>query len=396
MKVEIKGRYLSGSIDAIPSKSYVHRILICKYLSGEQPTFSDYSSNDMKATVNCLNALINGKSLLDCGESGSTLRFILPLIGVIGGEYTLVGGGKLMQRPNDALFETFKAHGVTAIQEDKIVLKGKLTAGEYRIRGDISSQYVSGLLMALPILDGDSKIVLSTPLVSAPYVDITLEVLKGFGIDIQKTDYGYKIRGGQTYSKSQMLPEGDWSNAAFFLVAGAINGEITVNGLNPNSVQADKFIYDVIKFAGVKTKWKGNSLTVYKSDIKSFAFDAENCPDIVPISAVLASFADGVSVIKNVERLKIKESDRIATTCETLKAFGINAEYKDKNLYVYGSKPKKGQVDSYNDHRIAMSASVMASGIDGSSFITDAGAINKSYPTFYKDLQSVGGVVSEL
>lgn len=396
MKIEIKKSELSGEVKAIPSKSYVHRILICRFLSGDDFSLNGFSSDDMKATVNCLAALRKGEKVLDCGESGSTLRFMIPLAGVVGGDYVFIGRGKLMERPNDELFSALKVRGAFAVQDKIITLKGKLTAGEYRLRGDVSSQYVSGLLMALPVLEGDSRIVLTTPLVSAPYADVTLEVLKNFGINIVKTPDGFFIKGGQKYEKSNAMPEGDWSNAAFFLVAGAVCGSVKVSGLNPHSVQADRFICEVLRRAGTSTEWNGSSLQVRKSKLNAFSFDAEDCPDIVPVSAVLAAYADGVSVIKNVGRLKIKESDRIASTVATLKCFGIKAECRDNNLYVYGGKPECGTADSFNDHRIAMASAVTALGADGISVITDAGAVSKSYPAFYKDLESIGGNVREI
>ncbi len=396
MTVNVRNSFVNGEIDAIPSKSYVHRILICRYLSGEKIELGDFKSEDMVATLNCLNALSNGESVLDCGESGSTLRFMLPLAGVIGGEYEFVGRGKLMKRPNDALFSAFFDNGVQASQTESIKIKGKLSAGEYRIRGDISSQYISGLLMALPTLDGDSKIILTTELVSAPYIEITLEVLKNFGIKIVKTDYGYFVKGKQKYQNNGLEPEGDWSNVAFFLALGAINGNVTLRGLREDSVQADRYIRTVLRLAGADIVWSGGKLTVKKSKLKAFTFDAEQCPDIVPISAVIASYADGTSVIKNVERLKIKESDRIESTIATLKAFGIFAEYIGKDLVVHGGKPRGGTVDSFNDHRIVMASAVMASGAVGDSFITGAEAVNKSYPTFFEDFARLGGKVIEL
>lgn len=397
MRVIITGATVSGEVKAIPSKSYAHRISICNFLAGKLPKSgaSGVLSKDITATEECLTRVLSGISTLDCGESGSTLRFLLPLLAARGGEYTLVGHGKLMDRPNDELFKVLFEHGVLIEKTDVIKIKGKLTAGEFRIRGDISSQYVSGLLMALPTLSEDSKIVLTTPLSSAPYVDITIQVLESFGVKIIREDYGYYVYGNQNYSGG-ILPEGDWSNAAFFLVLGAVAGDVTVKGLNFESVQGDKKIMELLKLSGAQVTVDGDGARVKKSSLKSFTYDFEDCPDMVPIASVLAANAKGVSVIRNIERLKIKESDRVKTTMDMLKSFGIQSESDGKDLTVYGGKVTVGVANSYNDHRIAMSAAVLATVADGESEIVDAAAVNKSYPEFYKDLTKVGGRVIEL
>ncbi|MBE7083403.1 MAG: 3-phosphoshikimate 1-carboxyvinyltransferase [Clostridiales bacterium] len=392
----IEKSFLGGKISSIPSKSYAHRIAICNFLAGNLPSAccKDFTSNDMAVTESCLNALKNGEKVLDCGESGSTLRFLLPLAGVIGGEYEFIGHGKLMERPNDELFSVLESHGVTVKKGSTILISGKLTSGKFELRGDISSQYISGLLMALPILKGDSEIVLTTPLSSAPYVEITLEVLKNFGVTIDKTENGYKIKGGQTYL-GYLIPEGDWSNSAFFLVAGAINGDITVTGLNPDSVQGDRAIIEILKSAGANLKMEKDGISVRKSELNAFTFDAKDCPDLVPIVAVLGAYANGKSIIKNIERLKIKESDRIVSTISMLNAFNIKAESDGKNLTVYGGEVTGGIADSFNDHRIAMSTAILAIKAKGQSTIIGAEAVKKSYPTFFDDFVKLGGGINE-
>lgn len=396
MIVELEKRSVCGEIKAIPSKSYAHRIAICNFLAGQEKLVDcgEFTSKDIQVTVDCLTRIRQGKTLLDAGESGSTLRFLLPLTCALGGSFEFIGHGKLIERPNAELFGVLTAHGVTVSQDKTIKLSGRLTHGEYRLRGDISSQYVSGLLMALPTLDGDSTITLTTPLVSAPYVEITLEVLRAFGIEIKKTENGYFIKGGQKF-KGGALPEGDWSNMAFFLVLGAFSGQIKVTGLNLDSVQGDKKIIEVLKSAGAQMEFDGG-ITVKKSSLNAFTLDAEDCPDLVPIVCVLASFAKGKSVIKNVERLKIKESDRIDSTLCMLRAFGISAQSDGHSITVEGACAVGAKVDSFNDHRIVMSASVLATGASGKSVITDAGAVAKSYPSFFEDFKSVGGKVSEI
>ncbi len=398
MNVKVSGARIDGTIDAIPSKSYAHRISICKFFAGNLPTAGcvNFTSKDIAVTEECLRTLKNGGKKLDCGESGSTLRFMLPLAAVLGGEYEFIGHGRLLSRPNQELFSVFSEHGVSAKNlGDKITLSGKLSAGEYRIRGDISSQYISGLMMALPTLDGDSEIILTTPLVSAPYVLITLEVLKSFGVEIEQKEKGYKIKGNQKYS-GNIAPEGDWSNMAAFLVLGAVAGKVTVKGLNLDSVQGDRAIMDILKRAGAKIDIGNGFITASKAPLKAFTLDAKDCPDIVPVAAALAAFADGRTIVNNVERLKIKESDRVESTIATLKAFGISAESDGHSLFVYGGTVKTGVADSFNDHRVVMMAAVLATGITGESIITDAGAIDKSYPTFFEDYMKVGGVQSAI
>ena len=392
MNVKVENAFLSGEINAIPSKSYAHRIAICNFLAGNNPVSGcqGFSSNDIFVTEECLKNIKSGKADLDCGESGSTLRFLLPLCASLGGNYKFVGHGKLIERPNDELFAVMREHGVSVNKTDCIKLCGKLTSGKYEIRGDISSQYVSGLLMALPTLKGDSEIVLTTPLVSAPYVDITLEVLNSFGVKIERTNTGFMVKGNQVY-KGSVVPEGDWSNSAFFLCAGAINGDITVKGLNLLSKQGDKKIVEILESAGVNLTVKDNEITVKKSKLKAFTFDAEDCPDLVPVTAVLASYAQGDSVIKNVTRLKIKESDRIESTLAMLKSFGISGEFDGANIIVHGGNPVGGRADAFNDHRLAMSSAVLALNANGVSQIVGAQAINKSYPTFFIDYNSLGG-----
>ena len=397
MNVVIEPSSLIGKVNAIPSKSYAHRISICNFLAGNEPSAKcgNFTSNDISVTESCLRTLRAGGKVLDCGESGSTLRFLMPLCMALGGDYTFICHGKLIDRPNDELFSAMKSHGVKATKTDVITLSGKLTSGEYVLRGDVSSQYVSGLLMALPILDGDSQITLTTPLASAPYVDITIEVLKGYGVQIQPNEKGFFIKGNQNYF-GDVMPEGDWSNAAFFLVSGAIDGKVTVNGLNLNSVQGDRFIMEILSLAGAKISATDNQVAIEKSQLKSFSFDAENCPDLVPISAVLAAKAQGESVIKNIQRLKIKESDRIETTIKMLSAFGIKAHTDGANLFVLGSDAQSGDMDSFNDHRIAMASAVLALGANGKSTITNAGAVSKSYPTFFEDYNALGGKANEI
>ena len=389
---------LNGELCAITSKSFAHRSMICHYLAtGFVDTFGVTESADVLATKRCLLALKNGGEL-DAGESGSTLRFFIPLVLAIGGDFTFVGHGKLMQRPNDELFSVLNKHGATFTKTDNTLnAKGKLTAGEYSIRGDISSQYITGLMFALPLLDGDSVITLTTEIASRPYVDITLEVLKNYGIIITESENKFIIKGNQKFTPAKADVEGDWSNSAFFLVGGAIGGDVTVSGLNLSSLQGDKVIVDILKSANANVEIFADKVRVKKSDLNAFTFNADNCPDLVPIASILAGASKGQSVITNISRLKIKESDRVESTIKMLSAFGVSAFEKDDNLYINGTNGQfsGGTVSSFNDHRIAMATAIGAVIAKNTVTIDGAEAVNKSYPDFYKDYEKIGGKVND-
>ncbi len=398
MNVRLKNSKINGQIDAICSKSYAHRICICDFLAGNEirQKFNGFTSKDILATANCLNAIKNGKTDLDCNESGSTLRFMIPLCASLGGEFNLYGSEKLLSRPNDELFKVLKENGVDAVQhKDHITLNGKLSSGEFAIRGDISSQYISGLLMALSHLERKSTIRLTTPLSSKPYVDITIEVLKGYGVKVEETLDGYTIKGNQKLSGS-LYPEGDWSNTSAFLVLGAINGEVSVKGLKLDSTQGDRKIIEILRQAGAIVEQDKDLITVKKSNLTGFTMNADNCPDLVPICAVLGALAKGKTVIENVERLRLKESDRILSTMETLKAFNIKSECDGKTMIIYGGEIKGGKAQAFNDHRIVMASAVLSSVADGESEIVGAEAVQKSYPTFFTDYAKLGGNTSEV
>ena len=396
MLVCVENSFLSGKIKAISSKSYAHRSMICDFLCGELPDVTKFnSSNDILATYNCIKDILDGKTLLDAGESGSTLRFMLPLLCAIGGNFTIKMGGKLPSRPNEELFCALKSNGIDICQVgDKICLSGKLKAGKFSIRGDISSQYISGLLMALCLLDGESQIQVTSPISSRPYVDITLEVLSKYGAKIVEENNIFTVYGGQKLKKIDVY-EGDWSNSAFFLVAGVINGDLEMTGLNVNSNQGDKKIIDIIKKANGNITIKENSVIAKKSHLVGFTFDAEDVPDLVPICAVLASCCEGESLIKNISRLRLKESDRILSTMQMLSNCGIKCQLLGDDLKVYGGQVLGGKVDSFNDHRIAMSSAIFALNATNEIIIDGAEAVNKSYPKFFEDYASLNGRVYE-
>ncbi|MEG2002023.1 MAG: 3-phosphoshikimate 1-carboxyvinyltransferase, partial [Clostridia bacterium] len=331
---------------------------------------------------------------LDVKESGSTLRFLLPIVAAIGGDFEFICKGRLIDRPNDELYSVLRTHGISISHGKTIKLSGKLSSGKFEINGNVSSQYISGLLMALPTLEFDSEIVLKSKLSSENYIDITLEVLEKFGIEIQKTPSGYKILGNQKYVATEnLVVDGDWSNSAFFLVYSAINGGVKVSNLDINSKQGDRQILDILQKIGIKVQIENNTVTVKKKAIKPLEIDVDNIIDLTPILAVLCACAKGESVLKNIKRLRLKESDRVKSTIEMLKSVGIEAFEQGDAIHIVGGEIHGGIVNSYNDHRIVMASAIAGLLSNDCVTIENAEAANKSYPTFFEDIKALGGII---
>lgn len=428
MKIQITPQALSGCVAAPVSKSAAHRLLICAALGDSPCTIRCEGSNqDIEATVACLNALgamivregenllvtpikCNGgtvkEATLDCGESGSTLRFLLPVVCALDADATLVGHGRLPNRPLSPLYEELVAHGAKLGENGKMPLfaSGKLSAGKFTIDGGVSSQFISGLLFALPLLDEPTEIVVTGKLESARYIDITLEALAAFGITPEKTPTGWRFTGEEHFhSPEKLAVEGDWSNGAFWLVAGALprkadacGAPLTVTGLSTDSLQGDKAIVSLLESFGAKVAHEGDRYTVTASPMHGIEIDAADIPDLVPILSVAAAYAEGTTTIRNIARLRIKESDRVATVIALLAAFGIEAHADEQTLTVVGGKPTVcAPLDSFNDHRIAMAAAVAASCAEGCLTLTGAEAVRKSYPDFYDRMNALGGNAAE-
>ncbi len=401
---------LKGIIQAIPSKSFAHRILICAALSKDSTrVIGKLESDDFKATRGCLEKLgvqfeeqedgyiitpckkYNNNTILDCGESGSTFRFLLPVIAALGVSATIEGKGRLSSRPMGELIDVLRASGVS-ISNDVLPLSvsGNLAASRFVIRGDISSQYISGLLLALPLLKRDAEIEIEGERSSQSYIDITLDVMKKFGIEVSATEKGYIVRAGQEYKSPLVMEvEGDWSNSACWLIAGALTGDVTVKGLNTESVQGDRFIVDVLKDMGAIVYVADNAVRVIKSRLKAVDIDADNTPDLVPVLSVAAACADGISVIRRVERLRLKESDRLAAIIDMLKRLRIKAIH-DNALRIKGDNMTGAILYGYNDHRLVMAAT-LAGSVIGETVIMGIESVNKSYPEFFKDYVKLGG-----
>lgn len=404
---------LSGTVNAIGSKSFAHRALISAALFGStRVTVRGITpSEDVSATARCLNAIgakvelcgneaavcpigeIPAEATLDCGESGSTLRFMMPIAAALGIKTEFVGSGRLLDRPNDELIKTLAAGGVTV--ENKRFLSGQLKGGDYEISASVSSQYVTGMLFAL-VLAGGGTLKLNGKIVSREYLKITESVLEDFGQTVTFSDGTYTATAKKPTAVTDYKVEGDWSNAAFFLVAGALSSRgVTVVGLNPDSVQGDKKIIDVIAAAGAEVTVSGNAVTVRKRNLNGFTADATDIPDAVPAISVLAAYCAGETAISGVERLKIKESDRLGEVIKMLGAAGIKT-YGGDELRIEGGFPHGGAFDSANDHRMAMSEAILAAFADGDSTIDGESAVKKSYPDFYKDYKKIGGVTYEI
>ena len=415
MEMRCTPTILSGKIKAISSKSHAHRALICSALSDEPTKINcNVLSKDITATLSCLENLgseisINGDEILvtpkefkkradiDCNESGSTLRFLLPLVSALGIDTTITAHGRLPERPLSPLKEEMEKKGVIFETESKLPLHltGKLQSGEYTLAGNVSSQFISGLLFSLPLLDGDSKIHLIPPVESKSYIDITVATLRDFGIEIQEKVNTYIIKGNQKYiSPKEITIEGDWSNSAFFLCAGALSNDgVTVTGLDIDSKQGDRKILDILKRMGASVEINDNEITVKKNKLMGTMVNGGDIPDLVPIVSVMGAMCDkGVTHIINANRLRLKESDRIATTEALLSKVGAAVSETDDGLVIWGENDLiGGRVEGANDHRIVMSAAILSCLCSLPVDIFGTEAIEKSYPHFFEDFNSLGG-----
>ena len=386
MNLTITPTKLKGAITPPPSKSYSHRALIAACLAGEGSVLTNLAdSKDITATRRCLDALTSSEDklpLLDCGESGSTLRFLIPVALALRGGARFTGQGRLMERPQKPYFDIFDEKGISYRQKDGILtVEGTLTAGEYRLPGDVSSQFVTGLLYSLPLLkEGVSQIILTSALESRAYVDMTVEVMAHFGVQVHETANGWEVPAGQTYRPNTHHVEADWSQAGFFYAALGLGSELDIQGMNMNSTQGDMCIVPYYK------------ALCTQGDVE---LDVSQCPDLVPPLAVHAALRSGTTRITNAARLRIKESDRLATVTQTLNALGAQIEEYPDSLTVHGVEHLAGgvSVDCCNDHRIAMMAAVAATRCSAPITLVGAQCVEKSYPNFWDDYEALGGKI---
>jgi len=391
MDITIYPGKLSGSVAAIPSKSQAHRLLICAAFSDAPTTLKCPETNqDIEATVRCLRALgasisrtengyvvhpvtsVPSTAEIDCGESGSTLRFMLPILCALGVESTIHMSGRLPCRPLSPLWEELIRMGCSLSRPTQTTIhtSGKLLSGPYSIAGNVSSQYISGLLFALSLLEEKSNLVITGRIESKPYIDMTLDALSAFGVDTAQMQLG---GSAPFHSPGNITVEGDWSNAAFYLTAAALGSSITVENLNVNSKQGDRFITELLAMPTARPR-----------------ISAANIPDLIPVLSVYFT-ANGGAEFTDISRLRLKESDRVASVIQLLWSLGIRAESDENTMRVYGGKLQGGIVDACGDHRIAMAAGIAATIANGPVTILGADCVTKSYPTFWHEYRRLGG-----
>ena len=416
---------LNGTVKVPPSKSMSHRAIICAALGSGTSVIEniDYS-DDINATIDAVVALgavidkdknkltisgiyredsiINPVRAIDCNESGSTLRFIMPISLLFDGMTKFVGKGNLGKRPLDTYFDIFKEQGIKyhSVENDlNMIVKGVLQPGEFNLPGNISSQFITGLLFSLPLLDGDSKINISTRIESKGYIDLTLDCMKDFGIEIENKDYKeFIVKGNQKYISRNYRVEGDYSQAAFYLAADALGSNVTISDLKNNSLQGDKEVIDILERMGAKFIVDRNDIKCkVEEELASTIIDASQCPDIIPVISLVATLAKGRTEIVNASRLRIKECDRLKAVATELNKLGAKIVEKENGLIIDGVDELKGgvQVWSWKDHRIAMTLAIASTRCKNPIELTDYDCVAKSYPGFFEDFKMLGGNVDE-
>ncbi len=401
----------NGKVIAPPSKSFAHRSIILSCLYGENCEIENVGkSDDVFATTKCMSKIgadvffegenlkiggidrdkrSDGEISLDFKESGSTFRFMLPILGALGIKASFSGKGRLFNRPISPLMKVLSEHGCS-FNGNKI--EGKLSSGVYEIDGSESSQFISGLLMALPFLKGESEIIVKGSKVSSGYIDLTVSMLRDIGISVERQ--GQKIfveNNGKVKIPDKIICEGDWSGAAVFLGFGATGGKVIIGGLNYNSLQPDKKLLEILAESGVFAREKDGEIEVKGGDFSPFDLSVEQFPDLAPVICVLATKAKGQSVISGIKRLKDKESDRLRGICETLEKARAAYTCDGERFVIDGGKTSAFSCSGFNDHRIVMAQTLLASFCDGESFIDGAECVNKSYVGFFDDVKKIGG-----
>lgn len=405
MDIQIAPRPLAGTVTPPPSKSMAHRLIIAAALSGGVSTIQNVAfSQDIQATLRCMETLgacwerpaedairISGIGAapavfpelprFDCGESGSTLRFLIPIALAVAGGGVFTGHGRLMERPQKPYFDLFEEKRIFCEQKDGVLtVRGRLTPGEYRLPGNVSSQFFTGLLFALPLLDGPSAVASTTALESADYITMTLEAMKNAGVTVSSSGLAFAVSPA-AYQAFDGAVEADWSQAGFWYAASFLGSRLDIRGLNPQSAQGDMIVAALY--------WK-------LAKPGEVDIDVSDCPDLLPPLAVMAAGRSGATHFVNAARLRIKESDRLATVHQMLAALGGQAEEGPDSLTVYGGPLTGGTVDGANDHRIVMAAAIAAAYCKGPTTILGAEAVNKSYPSFWDDYKRLGGAVHVL
>lgn len=419
MEVTIRPSDVSGSLGAPPSKSMTHRALICSALAdGISVIHSPLRSDDTDATRRVLRGLgveitgcggtieVHGGELqppsseLYCGESGTTLRLMTAVCSIVDGDCKLTGGPSLTRRPVGPLLDGMRQMGVECECVDghppvTVSGRGYIRGGDVRIPGDISSQFVSALLLIAPNSEG-ATIELIAPLESKPYVELTMDAQRKWGVEVEATrDLGTFRVERQSYVPCEMTVEGDWSSAAYTLAAGALAGEVRVRNLSGYSRQADRVVTDILSEMGARAVAVGGGFAIQKTPLSAFEWDLSDSPDLFPIVSAFCSVASGESRLSGLERLRYKESDRLRAVEEGLTRMGIGTRREGDSLIIQGGTPRGTTVDPHGDHRIAMAFAVLGLVAEGETVITDAGCVSKSYPGFWEDLATLGARLEE-
>ena len=432
-EVTYGNEFRGGRVTLPPSKSVAHRAMLCAALSRGSCALSHMAgSQDIDATARAIEALggqvrleedrglclVEGAGLgraqggvIHCGESGSTLRFLIPIACALGGRWTFTGEGRLPQRPLDVYRELLPAHGVRYQDPGReflpLTVEGRLEPGVFALPGNVSSQFITGLLLALPLLSGDSEIVLTTPLESEGYVNLTLQAMERFGVTACRTNRGWRVPGGQRYRPQNLAVEGDWSQAAFFLTMAALapGGEqVELDGLSRDSLQGDKACVELFERFGLDLRWEGDLLLCGNPragepfrGLRGQVIDAAQIPDMVPALSVCAALSQGETAIVNAQRLRLKESDRLAAMEAALTALGGKILSREDGLVLQGVESLAGgRALGVNDHRVVMALAGAALGSRGPVTVTDAWSVRKSYPGFFDDFMRLGGIAHVL
>ena len=417
MDVVVKrARAVAGRIAAPPSKSMAHRAVLCAALANGTSHLHHLAfSKDISATLGAAgrlcarvttgenDAVVEGlgrflpvDAPVDCCESGSTLRFLIPLASLTGQEVTFTGRGRLMERPQSVYKTLYQQQGLRFEQgADRLTVEGALTPGEYELAGNVSSQFISGLLFALPLLDGDSTLHLIPPVESRSYIDMTRAVQAAFGVTSRWLDGNtLALPGRQHYRPCDYDVEGDYSQAAFPAVLGAVCGGVTVTGLSPDTLQGDAVILDILHRCGAQFTREGDTVTFAKAPLHGVDIDLADCPDLGPVLMVLGLLCGGTTVIRNAERLRLKESDRIAAMEAELRACGGVLESEGGTITVHGCAEHlhapEGILHGHNDHRVVMSLAVLSAAAGLPLTVDDAEAIQKSWPNFFAAIRPLG------
>ncbi|WP_273477641.1 3-phosphoshikimate 1-carboxyvinyltransferase [Faecalicoccus acidiformans] len=422
MRVKIHPSKIHGKLRIPSSKSMAHRALICASLAEGTSTLSGIdASKDIEATIACMESLgakiiasqdqiqvtgtnlkSQGKEILcPCNESGSTMRFLIPVASLTNDPVTFTGQGRLLERPMEIYARLFHNQGLAFVQDSKgIRIQGALKPDDITIEGNISSQFISGLLFALPLLSKESTITVLKPYESRSYVELTLEMLRNFGIRIEEiSPTTYHIPKNQAYQAQTLPVEGDYSQAAFFAVLAALQEKLTLTNLKEDSRQGDKVILDHLENAGASLRIQNDTITIEHQDLRCQTIDLADCPDLGPILCVLASFCPGTTHFIHAGRLRIKESDRVQAMETELKKWGVAIQTTEDTITIHGKREYDCQnvvIDGHNDHRIVMAMTIFGLCAQTESVIEGAQAITKSYPAFFEDIQKIHGKVEIL